>query len=184
MIRSGQLVALGAVAGAGLLAVGDCSAVVAATDDLVTDTGEVTDAAAAEQDDGVLLEVVALSGDVGRDLNAVDETDTGDLAECRVRLLRRGGEDTGADPALLRVMLESGILGLGLGGDAALTDELVDGRQSFSPSYLSNDPTCVKAAQHDTAPNWREKELYAPTPALSKRHGTGRIHITLLPHSD
>ncbi len=84
----------------------------------------------ADEDDGVLLEVVALARDVCGDLDAVDETDTGDLAQGRVRLLGGGREDAGAHATLLRVVLESGVLRLGLVGNAALADELVDSRQS------------------------------------------------------
>ena len=58
----------------------------------------------------MLLEVVALAGDVSGDLDAVDETDTGDLTKSRVRLLGRGGEDAGADAALLRVVLQGCVL--------------------------------------------------------------------------
>jgi hypothetical protein len=83
---------------------------------------------------------VALAGDVGRDLDAVDETDTGDLAESGVRLLGGGGEDAGADAALLGVVLQSGILGLCGNALAALTDELVDSRQR---SLLFEKLTCI-----------------------------------------
>src|SRR5262249_45616733 len=70
--RSGRpcllAVALGAVLGAGLLAVGHALGVVDAADDVVPHAGQVAHAAAADEDDGVLLEVVALAGDVGGDL--------------------------------------------------------------------------------------------------------------------
>src|SRR5690606_41293793 len=84
-------------------------------------------ATAADQDDGVLLEVVALAGDVRGDLDATREADTGDLAERRVRLLRGGGVDTRADPAPLGRALQCrrlALLGLGL---TALADQLPDG---------------------------------------------------------
>ena len=123
-----------------LLAVLHGGAVVGATDDLVADTGEVTHAAAADQDDGVLLEVVALAGDVGRDLDAVDEAHTGDLAEGGVRLLGGGGEDAGAHAALLGVVLQGCVLGLRLDGHAPVANELVDSRQSSLLLYLS---TCL-----------------------------------------
>jgi len=42
--------------------------------------GKVTDAATANEHDGVLLKVMALAGNVGRDLEAVDEAHAGNLA--------------------------------------------------------------------------------------------------------
>ena len=66
----GQLVLLGAVAATGLLAVLDARGVERAADDLVADAREVLHTAAADEHDGVLLEVVALAGDVGGDLHA------------------------------------------------------------------------------------------------------------------
>src|ERR687895_126308 len=69
---------LDAVAGAGLLAVGDAGGVEGAADDLVADARQVLDAASPDQDDRVLLQVVALARDVGRDLHPVSEEHTGD----------------------------------------------------------------------------------------------------------
>ena len=57
---------------------------------------------------------MALARDVGRDLEPVDEAHASDLAQSRVGLLGRGSEDAGADAALLRIVLQCGILGLGL----------------------------------------------------------------------
>ena len=129
--------ALGTIAGAGTLAVLHGRTVVGTADDLVADAGQVAHTTAADEHDGVLLQVVALAGDVGRDLDAVDETHAGDLAQGGVGLLGRGGEDAGAHATLLGVVLECRVLGLGRNGLATLTDELVNGRQSVSPSYLS-----------------------------------------------
>ena len=53
--------ALGAVAGAGLLAILDSSAVIGAANDLVAHARKVTDAATANEHDGVLLKVFAIS---------------------------------------------------------------------------------------------------------------------------
>src|SRR4051812_28754441 len=67
---SGSLLGLGAVAAAGLLAVLDAGGVEGAADDLVAHAREVSHAAAADQHDRVLLQVVPLTGDVGRDLHS------------------------------------------------------------------------------------------------------------------
>src|SRR5688500_15569589 len=55
---------LGAVLRTALLAVGDAGGVQRAADDVVAHAGEILDAAAADQDHRVLLEVVTLAGDV------------------------------------------------------------------------------------------------------------------------
>ena len=56
---------------------------------MVANSGQVLDAAAADEHDRVLLQVVPLTGDVRRDFHPVRQPDAGDLAQCRVRLLRR-----------------------------------------------------------------------------------------------
>ena len=73
-----------------------------AADDVVTHTRKVLDTAAADQNDGVLLQIVTDTGDVSGDLVTVRQTHTGDLTKCGVRLLRGGGTDCGADTSLLR----------------------------------------------------------------------------------
>src|SRR5512141_1518126 len=97
-------------------------------DHVVAHAREVLDAAPADEDHGVLLEVVPLAGDVARHLHAVGEPHAAHLAERRVGLLRRGRVDTNADAAPLRARLEGGGRRLVTGGLAALTDELADGR--------------------------------------------------------
>src|SRR5689334_21583133 len=70
-----------------LLAVADTGGVERAADDLVANAGEILHTAAAHEHDRVLLEVVALTRDVGGDLHAAGEANTSDLAERGVRLL-------------------------------------------------------------------------------------------------
>src|SRR3954463_6776052 len=108
----GSALLLGAVARAGLLAISDAGRVERAPDDLVADAGEVLHPAAAHEHDRVLLEVVAHTGDVGRDLDAAREPDTRDLAQRRVGLLRRGRVDAGAHTATLRASLQRRGVGL------------------------------------------------------------------------
>ena len=93
---------LGAVLAATLLAVTDAGCVEGAADDVVLDRREVLDPAAADEHDRVLLEVVADARDVGRDLHLVAELHAGDLAEGRVRLLRRHRAHLETDAPLLR----------------------------------------------------------------------------------
>src|SRR3954469_11534711 len=131
--RGIQLLPLDAVLRAGLLAVADARGVERPAHDLVAHARQVLDAAAAHEHHGVLLQVVALAGDVRRDLHAVGEPDAGDLAQSRVRLLRRHGVDARAHaPALGRghlglaaaTGLQAGRGELAAGGLATLADEL------------------------------------------------------------
>ena len=66
----------------------DALGIESTADDVVTDTRQVLDTAAADQHDGVLLQVVADTGNVGGHLVTVGKTHTGDLTQCGVRLLR------------------------------------------------------------------------------------------------
>src|SRR6187551_877636 len=86
LVRRGMLLGrlLGAVLAAALLAVTHTGGIERATDDVVLDRREVLHAAAADEDHGVLLEVVADPGDVGRDFHLVRQPDTCDLAQRRV----------------------------------------------------------------------------------------------------
>src|SRR5690242_9781575 len=96
--------ALGAVLGTRLPAVLDALRVEHAAKHVVAHARKVANTAAADQHDAVLLEVVALAGDVADDLALVGQADLGNLAKRRVRLLRGRRVDTGADAALLRVL--------------------------------------------------------------------------------
>src|SRR6266536_990913 len=113
---------LGAVLGTALFAVGDAGGVERGTDDLVADARQVLDAAAADKHDGVLLQVVALARDVGRDLHLVRQPNARDLPESRVRLLRRVGVDARADAAPLGRAGERRGLGLAPRNGAALAN--------------------------------------------------------------
>ena len=93
---------LHAVLRAGLLAVRDAGGVERPAHDLVAHARQVLDAAAADEHDGVLLQVVALAGDVGGDLHLVGQPHAADLAQGGVRLLRRRRVHARADAAALR----------------------------------------------------------------------------------
>src|SRR5690606_38329273 len=78
------------------------------------------------EDDRVLLQVVSLARDVRRHFHAVREPNTSDLAKRRVRLLRGRGVHAGADPALLRALLQGRRRTLRANLFAASSDELID----------------------------------------------------------
>src|SRR3954454_8743935 len=129
------LLGLDAVLRPRLLAVGDTCGVEGSADDLVAHARKILDAPAAHEHHRVLLEVVALARDVGRDLHPVGQAHTGDLAKRRVRLLRGGGVDARADTAALRRsdLLLATLAGLQARGRdlllrllASLADELID----------------------------------------------------------
>src|SRR3954449_10570327 len=120
------LLLLRAVAAASLLAVLHALGVQRAPDDLVAHAGQVLHPAAAHQHHRVLLQVVALTRNVGRDLDAAGQLDSSDLAQRGVRLLRGGGVHAGAHATPLRAPLERRSLLLGDLVLAALTDQLLD----------------------------------------------------------
>ena len=74
----------------------------------------------------MLLEIMPDPRDVCRDFDAVDEAYTGDLAERRVRLLRRNGPHDGAHAPLLRVGLQRRRFAFDFRIFAPLPDELVN----------------------------------------------------------
>src|SRR5829696_1260903 len=86
-----RLRALRAVLRTTLLTPLDAHGVERATDDVVANTGEVLDAAATDEDQRVLLQVVADARDIGGHLDPVGEPDARDLAERGIRLLRSLG---------------------------------------------------------------------------------------------
>src|SRR3954453_24069468 len=160
-IRS--LLLLHAVHGTALLAAGDAGGIQRATHDLVAHAREILDAAAAHEHDGVLLQVVALAGDVGRDLDRAGDPHASDLAQRRVRLLRRGRIDAGADAATLRSshLLLVPLAGLQPGrghlarlGLATLADELARGGHAARDGSKRSGavPSRARTAVHGAAP--------------------------------
>src|SRR6476620_12196845 len=93
LVRRGMLLGLRAVLAAALLAVAHTGGIERAADDVVLDRREVLDPTTAHEHDRVLLQVVADTRDVGRDLHLVGEANAGDLAQRRVRLLGRHRPD-------------------------------------------------------------------------------------------
>src|SRR6476659_9975303 len=150
--------ALGAVLGAGLPAVLDALRVEHAAKNVIANARKVAHTAAADQHDAVLLEVVALAGDVADHFALVGQADLGNLAERRVRLLRGRRIDAGADAALLRVLLHRRDLRLGLLRFATLADQLVnrwhealhlslpESRRLLCPTQIARRPSGLPAA--------------------------------------
>src|SRR5689334_23190266 len=181
------LLLLRAVPAASLLAVADALGVQRAADDLVAHAGEVLHTTAAHEHHRVLLQVVADARDVGGHLDATGEADASDLAQRRVRLLRRRRVDAGAHTAALRGTLQRrglGLLDLVL---AALADQLVDRGHGWPGS-----PTCAGSCSEvwccavvlggagpARAPRPRSPSTVRPTRSgVSPSPGTGRCRRT------
>ena len=113
---------------------------------MITHTGQVTDSSSADKNNGVFLKVMTDSGNVGRGLKSVCQSDPCDLTERRVRLLRAGRGDLCANASLLRSaqvgllvcegvesVLKHRCLGLVHLLRAAVLDELIKGWHTAPP---------------------------------------------------
>ena len=114
--------------------------------DVVTAARQVTDSSSADQHNGVLLQIVSDPRDIGRRLQTVCQSHSGDLAERGVRLLRADGGDLRAHAPLLgrgqirravvqgvEALLQHRRLGFVHGFLAAVFDQLIKGRHLFPP---------------------------------------------------
>ena len=95
------LTSLSAVLGTALLTVCNALSVKRTADDVVTYTRQVTYTSASDENYGVLLQVVADTGNVGSSLKTVGKSYSGDLTERGVRLLRACGRYLGAYASFL-----------------------------------------------------------------------------------
>jgi hypothetical protein len=71
--------ALGAVHGTTLFAFSHTGGIQDATDKVVSDARKVSDTAASYQNNGVFLQVVTFTGDIGGYFRSVGQTDTGNF---------------------------------------------------------------------------------------------------------
>src|SRR5260221_723434 len=133
-----------------LAAILDALGVERAADDVVAHAGQILDAAAADQHHRVLLQVMAFAGDVARHLEPVGETDAGDLAQRRVRLLRRRRIDAGADAALLRARLQGPHLVARHLRSPRAADKLVDPRHPSNTPSVKQMPAKRQRPRYDT----------------------------------
>ena len=72
---------------------------------MVTYTGQVTNTATTDQNNGVLLKVVTDTGNVAGSLHSVGKSYSRDLTKSGVRLLGGGSGNLGADASSLRCRL-------------------------------------------------------------------------------
>ena len=92
---------LGSVFGAALTAIFHTRGVEGAANDVIADTGKILNPAPTNHDYGVFLQVVANTGNVGRDLKTRGEANPRHFPKGRVGLLGRGGVYTGSNPPTL-----------------------------------------------------------------------------------
>src|SRR4029453_15367898 len=176
--RPRSLLRLRAVLRSTLLAPADARGVERAASDVIAHAREALDAASADQNDRVLLEVVSFARDVARHLDAVREPDAGDLAERRVRLLGRRRVDARTDPPLLRAGLERRSAGLASDLPPPVADELVQSGPRYSSKRLKRvglrgqaghgireGTTCAVTAQTGQCKQWptRCQAVFAPS---------------------
>src|SRR5919106_1961893 len=188
-----DLLALGAIARAGLATVADTLGVEGAADDLVADAWKVLHPAATHEHDRVLLKVVADAGDVGGDLDAAGQADPADLAQGRVGLLGRGRVDTRADTPPLGRTLERRRLGLLDLALAALADQLGDRWQSplladcsccsfnstASGVYSAFRPPCIhRSIRHGQGLQPAPRVPAGEIPRRAGRRCSGRTRVT------
>src|ERR1700740_1177247 len=119
-----------------LLAVLDALGIQHAAEDVVAHAGQVLDAAAADHDHRVFLQVMALARDVADHLETVGQAHLRDLAQRRVRLLRGRGVDARANAALLRRLLQRRNLLARLLHRPRTCDHLVDRRHLGLHPYV------------------------------------------------
>jgi hypothetical protein len=91
----------GSVFRAALFTVLNTNRIEGATDDMVPYSGQVFYPSSSNEDNGVFLEVMADTWDIGGHLNAVGQANTGDFPKGRVRFLRGRRINADADPPFL-----------------------------------------------------------------------------------
>ncbi|MNW62482.1 hypothetical protein D3C74_406210 [compost metagenome] len=100
---------------------------------MITNTWQILDTTATDQNNGVLLQVVTFTADVGGDFEAVGQTYTAHFTQCRVRLLGGGGVYTGAYATLLRARFQRRHVAFHNELDAWLANQLVNSCHQKAP---------------------------------------------------
>jgi hypothetical protein len=135
---------LSSILGAALFAVLNAHRIEGPTNDVITNSGKILHAATANEDYGVLLEIVPDTRDVRGHFNAIREADSSHLSQSRVRLLGRRGINAHADTPLLRTTLQRRTARFILGPIPTHSDQLVKRGQdlisSKQPSYDLQSP--------------------------------------------
>ena len=133
-IASGLLGLLRAVKTSALTTIGHAGSIKRTANDMIANAGQVLDTAAADQDNRVLLKVVADAGDVCRTFFKVGQAHTGNFPKCGIGLFGRHRTDCKAHAALLGALLQDRHVGLVDDLFSALADQLVNSGHARSTS--------------------------------------------------
>ena len=95
------------ILGTALLTTIDTESIERATDDVITDTWKILHSTTTDQNNGVLLEVMPLTTDVGDDFISVSEANLSNLTKRRVGLLRCASVNLKTNAAALRAVIQS-----------------------------------------------------------------------------
>src|SRR5271163_3045023 len=136
-----------------------------AANDVIANARQVTHAAAANQHDRMLLQVVADARDVGIHLDPVGQPHARDLAQSRVGLLGRGRLHLRAYAALLRRAFERARLHLEAFLHARLPDQLIYRRHSFLNLITSRSFARRDFVPLDARPFLKDRSAPASQPA-------------------
>jgi len=171
-----SLRAFRAVLAARLLAIGNALAVKDASDDVVTNTGQILHAAATHQNNRMFLEIMAFAGDVNGDFLAIAQPHAGDFAERGIRFLRRHRFDGEAHTLFKGIGFEHRAFGLAFLFHARAAAQLVNRRHVF-PKNKKKPRRQKPAADFKKDPKLPIplQEMGAIAPALHDRHGAETI---------
>jgi len=161
-----------AVLGTRLIAVGNAGCIERSADHVIAHTRQILDATAADQNDAVLLQIVANTRNVGGALDTIRETNTGNLAKRRVRLLGRGRKNAGADTTLLRTSVKRRALRLVFVRSPPLADQLVNGWHSNLLAWTLRTPGVgAREVEHRMAATSDRDKTHNPP-------GSGTLDVT------
>lgn len=143
------------VLAAGICPVRDATKVQGAAHKVISHTRTILTPSAAHEDDAVLLDVVALAGDIRGDLATVRETDTGRLALARVGLLGTLDADLDADALEVRAFGVGKRGGDGVASSLALTAALKYGLAAHTHDIPNASRQWVKGCDEPVRPALR-----------------------------
>ena len=159
---------LGAVLGAALVAALHAGGVQRPAHDVVAYAGQVLHAAAADENDRVLLEVMPLAGDVRDHLELVRQANLRDLAKRRVWLLGSRGVDARAHAAAERIRLQRRRLFLLDHVLATPPDELVDSRHTLEVSLTHSPGFSGETDSHNIGEVNMRQGVGQPAPSMQR----------------
>lgn len=120
-----------AISGAGLSAAFYACSIKRAPDYMITNAGKVPDAAAADQHNRVLLQIMSFARNDGVSFNTACEPDPCDFTQSRIGLFRSLCDDLKAHAPPLGILLQNGSLAFLRFLISSVTDHLINRRHSL-----------------------------------------------------